>query len=284
MTFVEKHRLGGGHGEHAWLKMSWEGEIFGVGMFEAMAEIQPEHADEATACATMEWFNIHRLEDFGHAAGVIVSLEQAEKLGCEGEKLVRTHSFEEVAKLTIEETPAADKMYEHLGKDASTPELKAFADDLVAHENALRDWIKSELEGKSDGAEKVFAYLERNGITREDAVIPRKDREESGGEKQQLVLAFFDTEDAADQAAKALKDWEKATEYMKVDGIGVLVKTTTARSRSTSSASAPASEGWASASPSGWSRRSPPAASPWSEGFSEAPAEALPSASSSTRA
>jgi len=39
-----------------------------------------------------------------------------------------------------------------------------------------------------------------------------------------LVLAFFDTEDAADQAAKALRDWEKATEYMKVDAVGVLVK------------------------------------------------------------
>jgi hypothetical protein len=38
-----------------------------------------------------------------------------------------------------------------------------------------------------------------------------------------LVLAFFDTEDAADQAAKAPRDWEKATEYMKVDAVGVLV-------------------------------------------------------------
>jgi hypothetical protein len=25
--------------------MPWEGEIFGLGMFEAIAEIQPEHAD-----------------------------------------------------------------------------------------------------------------------------------------------------------------------------------------------------------------------------------------------
>ena len=55
-------------------------------------------------------------------------------------------------------------------------------------------------------------------------MTPRKVREESGGDKQQLVLAFFDTEDAADQAAKTLKDWGKATEYMKVDAIGVLVK------------------------------------------------------------
>ncbi|HEY6761763.1 MAG TPA: hypothetical protein VI318_19845 [Baekduia sp.] len=189
-----------------------------------MADTQPEHADEATACATMEWFNIHRLEEFGYAAGVHVSLEKAEKLGCEGADLVRKHSFEEVGKLTVEETPEADKMYEHLGKGAATPELKAFAADLVAHENALRDWVKSELDGKSDGAEKVFTYPERNGISRDDAVTPRKVREESGGDQQQLVLAFFDTEDAADQAAKALKSWEKATEYMKVDAIGVLVK------------------------------------------------------------
>ncbi|GID97627.1 hypothetical protein Adi01nite_70390 [Amorphoplanes digitatis] len=39
-----------------------------------------------------------------------------------------------------------------------------------------------------------------------------------------MVLAFFDTEDAADQAASALRDWEKTTEYMKVDAVGVLVK------------------------------------------------------------
>ena len=84
---------------------------------------------------------------------------------------------------------------------------------LDDHENALRDWLKSELDGKSAGAEKVFAYLDRYGITRKDAVIPREDREDFGGDKQLLVLAFFDTEDAADRAAKAMRDWEKATEY-----------------------------------------------------------------------
>jgi uncharacterized membrane protein len=45
-----------------------------------------------------------------------------------------------------------------------------------------------------------------------------------GGDKQHLVLAFFDIEAAADQAAEALKNWEKATEYMKVDAIGVVAK------------------------------------------------------------
>jgi uncharacterized membrane protein len=138
--------------------------------------------------------------------------------------LVRRHSFESAAKLTAAETPAADKMYEELAKLAENPELKAFAGHLDDHENALRDWLKSELDGKSDGAEKVFAYLERYGITRADAVIPREEREDYGGDKQQLVLAFFDTEDAADEAANALRDWEKATEYMKVDAVGVLVK------------------------------------------------------------
>ena len=192
-------------------------------MMEAMAERYPEYADEHTACATMEWFNIHYIEPFAHEAGVHVSLKDAEKLGREGAELAKKHSFEHVAKLTIAETPAADRMYAHLGDDDATPEMKALAADLVAHENALRDWLKSLLDGQPNGAESVFAYCESKGIGREQAATPRKDREESGGETQNLELAFFDTEDAADQAAKALKDWEKATEYMKVDGIGVLV-------------------------------------------------------------
>lgn len=45
----------------------------------------------------------------------------------------------------------------------------------------MRDWMRSELAGKSDGAAKVFEYLERHGITREDAVTPREDREDSAG-------------------------------------------------------------------------------------------------------
>jgi uncharacterized membrane protein/rubrerythrin len=223
MTFLDRQRFEGRTMQEM-LKVSWEGEIYGVGMMEELAKRYPEHADHATACATMEWFNVHRCEEFGHEVGVYVTLEQAEKLGREGAELVRRHSFKSAAKLTAAETPAADKMYEELAKLAENPELKAFAGHLDDHENALRDWLKSELDGKSDGAEKVFAYLERYGITRKDAVIPREEREDYGGDKQQLVLAFFDTEDAADQAAKALRDWEKATEYMKVDAVGVLVK------------------------------------------------------------
>jgi hypothetical protein len=60
MTFMEKHRFGGDRSERALLKMSWEGERFGVGLFEAMAELYPEPAEVFTACAMMEWFS--RLE------------------------------------------------------------------------------------------------------------------------------------------------------------------------------------------------------------------------------
>jgi hypothetical protein len=193
-------------------------------MFEAMAELYPEHADVRTACATMEWCKIHYIEPLGHEAGVHVSLEEAEKLGQEGAAFVRHASFKHVAKVTIDEIPAADALYKDLGKHPHSPELKALADDFYEHENALRDWLKSELDGKSDGGEKVFAYLERHGMSREEAVTPRKTREDLGGDTRKLVLAFFDTEDAADQAATALTNWEKATEYMQVDAIGVLVK------------------------------------------------------------
>lgn len=225
MTFVEKHRFAGGRTEQVLLKMAWEGEIFGVGMFEALAEIYPEHAEQFTACATMEWFNVHYCEPFGHDAGIHVSLEDAEKLGREGAAMARhAHSFKVMAKLTIVETKEADELYKQLAKGAGTPELKALGEDLYAHENSLRDWMQSELDGKSDGGEKIFAYLERHGITREQAVTPRKDREDAGGETQQLMLAFFASEDAADEAAKALKQWEKATEYMKLDAVGVLVE------------------------------------------------------------
>lgn len=224
MTFVEKHRLVGGRSEQEMLKIAWEGEIFGVGMFEAVAEKYPEYADKATAVATMEWLNVHLAEEFGHAAGLSVSLEEAEKLGRQGADMVNKHTFEHLVAETMRETPAADKLYEELGKHARNPELKDFADNLMVHEPALRDWLKSEQDGNSDGAEKVFAYLERHGISREEAVTPRKDREDHGGDSQQLVLAFFPNEDLADEAAKVLKNWDKATEYMKVDGVGVLVK------------------------------------------------------------
>jgi uncharacterized membrane protein len=225
MTFVEKHRFGGSHTEKTILKLAWEGEFFGVGLFEELTKMWPDHADEMTACATMEWFNTHYAEPFAHDAGMHVTLAEAEKLGREGAALARHYrTFDGIAKGTIEETAEVDPLFKQLIKGADTPELKALGEDLLEHENAMRDWMQSELDGKSDGAAKVFAYLERHGISREDAVTPREDREDSAGDQQQLVLAFFDSEDAADKAAEALKKWEKATEYMKLDAIGVLVK------------------------------------------------------------
>ena len=224
MTFIERHRLVGGTTEKEMLKIAWEGEISGTGMMEAIADKYPEYAELATAVATMEWLNVHLAEEFGHDVGLSVSLEQAEKAGREGAELVTKHSFERLVHLIMTETPIVDKMYSEMGKHARSPELKAFADDLMLHEPALRDWLKSELDGNSDGAEKIFAYLERHGISREEAVTPRKDREAYGGDRQLLVLAFFPSEDLADEAAMVLRNWDKASGHMKVDGVGVLVK------------------------------------------------------------
>lgn len=218
MSFAEKHRFAGGRTEEALLKITWEGEIFGVGMFETLAEMFLDHAEMFTAIATVEWCN-------AHDAGISVSLEQAERLGREGAAFARQlRTFERMVQVMKVETPEAEVIYKLLGTGARTPELKALADDHQEHEVLIRDWMVSVLDGKPDNGERIFAYLQRHGISREQAVTPRKLREDLGGDKQQLVLAFFPSEAAADRAAQALKSWEKAIEYMKVDAIGVLVR------------------------------------------------------------
>ena len=115
MTFVENHRFKGSHTEKEILKVAWEGELFGVGLFEAWTEMFPEHAKELTACATMEWFNVHYIEPIGHDAGIHVTLEQAERLGREGVWYAQKHrSFAGIAKLLEEETKEADALYTRL--------------------------------------------------------------------------------------------------------------------------------------------------------------------------
>jgi hypothetical protein len=42
--------------------------------------------------------------------------------------------------------------------------------------------------------------------------------------KKQLVLAFFDSEAAADSAVNEIKQWDKASQEIKLGAIGVLVK------------------------------------------------------------
>jgi len=173
MTYLEAHHFEGSRTEKFLLKVSMEGEIFGVGLFETMAEMYPEHYEPLKACAAMEQFNIDYCESFARDAGVHVSEKKAEKLRKMGEKYARKHDFEGVAKDAIRETPAADLLYEHLAKGARTPELKTLGEDLYNHENALRDWLRSALDGESDGGAEVFAYLERHGITRQQVLAPR---------------------------------------------------------------------------------------------------------------
>lgn len=40
----------------------------------------------------------------------------------------------------------------------------------------------------------------------------------------QLILAIFDSEDTADKAAEEIKSWDKASDLIKLGGVGVLVK------------------------------------------------------------
>lgn len=69
MTFVEKHRFSGDHTEQSVLRLSLEGEIFGVGLFEALVDKYHERSEILTAAATMEWLNVHLLEDSATTPG-----------------------------------------------------------------------------------------------------------------------------------------------------------------------------------------------------------------------
>jgi uncharacterized membrane protein len=40
----------------------------------------------------------------------------------------------------------------------------------------------------------------------------------------QLILAIFDSEEAADKAAEEIKNWDQASDLIKLGGVGVLVK------------------------------------------------------------
>jgi uncharacterized membrane protein len=223
MTYRGNHQYKGVHTEQDCIKISWFGEIFGTAMYEELAVMYPDHADALNAIATMEWFNAHWLEPMAHEHGVHYSLEATEKAAREGTAMVRhMHKLDDAAKVMDVETGEAVEVFKKLSEKADTPELKALGDEFQIHEPLIRDCLKSEIAGTTDGIENVFAYLERHGITREEAVIPRKLREDLGGDKQQLVLAFFATEDAADDAAKSLKGWQKGGEYTKEEAVGVV--------------------------------------------------------------
>ncbi|CAE7572668.1 unnamed protein product [Symbiodinium natans] len=175
ITVAEEGRIFGQMRLEALLRLSWEGEYFGVGMLEELAEMYPQHSEILTACANMEWFNIGYCKKFCDDAKMEITDTHAEAVIRMGAAMARRtlRTFELAAKLMIVETPAAIMLYSRLKTVGGTPELKALADDLIEHESVMRDWFKSELDGDSDGGRGVFAYLERHGINRTEAVTPR---------------------------------------------------------------------------------------------------------------
>ncbi|CAE7753223.1 unnamed protein product [Symbiodinium necroappetens] len=187
LAVAEEGRVFGQMRLEALLRVSWEAEYLGAGMMEELAEMYPQHAEILTACANMEWFNIDYCKKFCEDANMKITDDHAEKVFRMGAMMARRTlgTFEAAAKLLIFETPAAILLYSRLKTIAGNPELKALADDLIEHESVMRDWFKSELEGESDGGRGVFAYLERHGIGRTEAVTrrPRKGSITDGGIK-----------------------------------------------------------------------------------------------------
>jgi hypothetical protein len=56
--------------------------------------------------------------------------------------------------------------------DGACSRLRILGTDFAEHEQAMCNWFQSVAEGKSDGAEKVFAYLECHGVSRGAALAP----------------------------------------------------------------------------------------------------------------
>lgn len=173
MGLLPKDRSPETAAEKELLKMSWEGEYLGVGLFQELLKKYPQYTDELQAGASMEWFNIGYCKRIAHELDVHMTLDEAQKMQQEGWEYVRkADTFEDVAKAVIAETPKTVKMYLKMAKEAHSAQLRALGTDFGEHEQALSDWCQSVLSGKSDGAAKVFAYLQRHGVTREAALAP----------------------------------------------------------------------------------------------------------------
>lgn len=171
MGMIPKDRSLETNDEQELLQTTWEGEYFGTGIFLEMLEKYPQYTDESRACAQMEWRNVQWCKRVAQELDVHLTLEQAEKRMRQGAEFVRkAASFEEMATAMKKETPNTVKMYAKMAANASTEQLKKLGTDFCEHEQALCDWMVSEAEGKSDGAEKVFAWLERHAVTRKEAL------------------------------------------------------------------------------------------------------------------
>lgn len=72
------------------------------------------------------------------------------------------------------------------------PEPKVLGEDLIKRENAMRDWFRSMMDGKSDGAERCSPAWRATASAERTSFASRKRRKDAGGDTQELVLAVLD--------------------------------------------------------------------------------------------
>lgn len=176
MGLIPKNRSKETADEQQLILTSLEGEHLGTAFFKALLKKFPQYKDEFQACMAMEHYNIGYCKPIAAAAGVHLTVDQVEGLHQQAADIVaKFDTFEDAEKAVADETPGTVEMYMKMADGASSPELKTLGIDFAEHdehEQAFNVWMQSVVEGKSDGAKRVFAYLENHGVSREAALGP----------------------------------------------------------------------------------------------------------------
>jgi hypothetical protein len=161
--------------EQQLLLMSWEGEYLGTAFFKALLKKfpAPEYKEGFQASMAMEYWNIGYCKSIAAPAGVHLTVDQVDKLEQQAADMVaKFDTFEDAEKAVADEMPGTVKMYMKMADGASSAEVKTLGIDFAEHEQAFAAWMHSVVEGNSDGAKRVFAYLENHGVSREEALTP----------------------------------------------------------------------------------------------------------------
>ncbi len=141
--------------EKLWIQ-AYQGEVLGEILFDRLATIlddraEPEHADSMRVLATLERRTKEEVAPALTRAGIATApdQEQVDLAAALAEGSAQT-SWEDLMSATVAITGQFIPLYRRIGE--LNPAELAAADLLVAHEQALREFARAELAGKTSSS------------------------------------------------------------------------------------------------------------------------------------